>query len=301
MPLWPTGETWRTEPSSDPTLPPSVHQPTSRQLRTRSAAVVTATSEGSIVDHRVAVAQARARPHQDVEWTVVDRFRGGCGPVRPRLVAEHPWTDAGSTNTPRPGMERQLTQRAFRLGSNGDGVFRGDRCCRPDGRSRRRRLDPDDCEGGGCDRLRRGDPASTGVMGVVSHGFTRTTPRKTPTVRTTNHTRPRAEPLIGRGSRSYPVSIPGLYAPMSVSGLRGPARGRTSDAGVSQIARSAVDVGWSDATKWPVHVGVVARLPATEEAEDLEQEQQRHEPTWQEPQEQVAKHVATMALLPAPW
>ena len=73
-----------------------------------------------------------------------------------------------------------------------------------------------------------------------------------------------------------------------------------SEAGVGQIG-SAVDVGSADATRRPVHDRVVPRLPASEEAEDLEQEQERNEPTWQEPQEQIAKHVATMAPLPPPW
>ena len=37
------------------------------------------------------------------------------------------------------------------------GVFRGDRCCRPDGHGHRRRLDPYDGESRGSDRHRRGD------------------------------------------------------------------------------------------------------------------------------------------------
>jgi hypothetical protein len=68
-----------------------------------------------------------------------------------------------------------------------------------------------------------------------------------------------------------------------------------SDAAVGPVARGAVDVGLGTNAARTGDRRVVASLPASEEAVDLEEEQERDEPARQESQEQVSKHVATMA------
>ncbi len=166
-------------PMSVATLPPSVHQPVEPPAGNEVGRVRDRDERRVVVDRRVAVAQPvpgqikmlSGPPSTDSGVAAAQSVHGSSRSIRgPTPAAPTPHV---------PEWRARRTQHALRLVRGRISVFRGDRCCRPDGRGRRRRLDRDDGEGGRSDRLRRRrSPASTGVLGVVSHGFSEDDPEE---------------------------------------------------------------------------------------------------------------------------